>query len=174
LNLNDIKLELTNWINNYLDIPSDYYQGLKPCPFAKRAWAENKVEIKLGDIEVVEDELKNWDDSYDLILIVYDPEEWDAEEYTEKRNDEIASKDLNMMAFAPTPDQLDDPVLEEEDWGVIINDYDYGLIFIQRLKNLNKASEILEKSGYYKNVSKKFSAYINKRRSLTCADQRKK
>ena len=38
MDLNKIKQEISNWVKDYLDVPNEYYNGLKPCPFAHKAW----------------------------------------------------------------------------------------------------------------------------------------
>ena len=38
--------ELQNWILNYLSKPNAIFNGLPPCPYAKKAWLDGNVEIK--------------------------------------------------------------------------------------------------------------------------------
>ena len=38
------------------------------------------------------------------------------------------------------------------------------MVFIQRLSDVNDASEVLEQSGYYKNCSAEFLKYVSDRR----------
>ena len=45
MNFNIVLEEIENWIFNYLDVANDYYNGNKPCPFAKKAFLNNKVKI---------------------------------------------------------------------------------------------------------------------------------
>ena len=87
-----------------------------------------------------------------------------VEEWEDGYNHYAAQKDLYLMVFAPTADGPDDPELLPEKWGAI-NDDIYGWVFIQRLAKLNRYSQILEKQGYYRNLSQDFLKYINTRRS---------
>ena len=38
--------ELQNWILSYLSKPNSIFNGLPPCPYAKKAWLDGNVEIK--------------------------------------------------------------------------------------------------------------------------------
>ena len=42
-NLENVTQEIENWILNYLDRPSDHYNGNKPCPFAAKAWFDKAM-----------------------------------------------------------------------------------------------------------------------------------
>ena len=64
--------EIENWIFNYLDVANDYYNGNKPCPFAKKAFLNNKVRIIPGTRKDVMSEVSNWDDTYELVAVVFE------------------------------------------------------------------------------------------------------
>lgn len=134
---------------------------MPPCPFAKKAWMENKVKTVLGQEEKVIEEITNWSDDYDLIAVIF--QEWDnLDKWEQEFNKELHKKDLYVMCFDPK-DDCEDPNQTEEDWGYL-SDEDYGWVFIQRLSKVNKYSELLEKGGYYVNTSKEFKNYVKQRR----------
>ena len=163
MDLDTIKQEMENWVVNYLDQPSKYYNNLRPCPFAKEAWFAQKVKLLLGKKEEVCNQVENWNDDHELTAVIFD--EWEGvEEWADGYNHYAAQKDLYLMVFDPTADGPDDPELLPEKWGAI-NDDVYGWVFIQRLAKLNRYSQILEKQGYYRNLSQDFLEYINTRRS---------
>jgi hypothetical protein len=161
--LNTIKQEIENWIVNYLDIPSKYYSGLKPCPFAKKAWFEDKVKVVLGNSVKVLQEVDNWNGLHDLIIVIYDADSWNSESWIRSQNEKVSAKNLYLMAFNPSDEEPDDECLDPEEWGQITDDV-YGMVFIQELSNLMYYTDLLKKQGYYKNVTDDFQSYVERRR----------
>jgi len=165
MNIDAIHKEIDQWIHEYLDVPSDFYNGLKPCPFALKAWRDNKTKILIGDASTVEEEISNWDSSYDLVGIAYDPDLWsdkDADDWAEERNKTLAHDNLYLMVSA-SQDEVEDPEYDMDHLPCHV-DFVYGLVFIQSLSELNKYSEMLDKQGYYENCSKDFMTYITTRK----------
>jgi hypothetical protein len=161
VDLNVIKQEMENWIVNYLDKPNKHFNNIPVCPFAKKAWFDNKVKVLLGSEKEALHELKHWDDNYDLVVIVYS--EWDKiREWESAVNAKVYEEDLYVMVFDSSDTTAEDPE-DQGDWGVLTDDV-YSWVFIQRLSEVEKYSNILEKGGYYKNSSPEFMQYINKRR----------
>ena len=168
MDLDLIKKEIENWIYSYLDLPSAFYNGNKPCPFAAKAWKDQQVKVVLGKRATVRHEVYNWNDDYQLVIVVYDPMIWkNPEPCAERYNDRLADngKDLYVMVFDPEADAPDDPRLSHVDSYEEVVDYEYGMVLIQRLGELNKFSKILEDQNYYGNCSDDFMSYVNKRRS---------
>jgi hypothetical protein len=168
VDLDLIKKEIENWIFNYLDVPSAFYKNNKPCPFAAKAWRDSQVKVVMGKKDTVRREVYNWNDDYQLVIVVFDPMIWkNPEPWAERYNDRLADngKDLYVMLFEPGDEPADDPTLDPEAWGQIV-DYEYGMALIQRRAELNKFSQFLEKQNYYVNCSDYFMSYVNKRRSL--------
>jgi len=165
MNLEDIHKEIDQWITEYLDVPSEFYNGLKPCPFALKAWKNDKVKIVIGDANTVEEEIESWDSSYDLVAIAYDPDLWtdeEASDWCEERNKTLASQDLYLFDSA-SEDEVDDPDYDMDHLPCHV-DYPYGLVMLQSLSEVNKFAGMLDKQGYYENCSKKFMDYVNKRK----------
>jgi len=166
VDLDLIKKELENWIYSYLDMPSAFYNGNKPCPFAAKAWKDKHVKVVLGDKATVRQQIYNWNDDYQLVIVVYDPITWkNPEPWAERYNDRLVDRDLYVMVFDPEADPPDDPRLSSADAYEQVVDYEYGMILVQRLNELNKFSQILECQNYYDNCSDDFMSYVNKRRS---------
>ena len=167
MDLDLIKKEIENWIFNYLDIPSAFYMDNKPCPFAAKAWRDSQVKVVMGKRATVRHEVYNWNDDYQLVIVVFDPMVWkNPEPWAERYNSRLADngKDLYIMLFEPGDEPADDPTLDPEAWGQIV-DYEYGMVLIQRRAELNKFSKFLESQNYYENCSDDFMQYVSKRRS---------
>ena len=154
--------DIKQWIFNYLNIPSKHYNNHKPCPFAKTAWIRNKVKVVFGNKDEVERQILNWTDTHQLVIVVYDADDWHAEEWTQERNRQLCKDNLYLMPFDPDSDDPDDDSLDPDAWGSVTEDV-YGMVFIQNLSELNHFSEILDKQGYYKGLSEEFNNYVKRR-----------
>ena len=88
------------------------------------------------------------------------------EEFCEQINSELVefNSDLVLMPFVAGEDDPDDPDLDPDHWGKLLDEA-YSMVFIQRLSEVNRLSEVLEKKGYYDKVSPEFWAYVKARRS---------
>jgi|TARA_Y100000289_G_scaffold1501_1_gene1432 hypothetical protein len=167
-----IKKEIENWIFDYLDVPSAFYNGNKPCPFAVKAWRDQQVKIVMGDKATVRQQVYRWNDDYKLVVVVYDPALWkNPEPWAERYNERIVDKDLYVMVFDPDDDEPNDPNLTCDLYEQVV-DYEYGMVFIQRLEELNNFSMFLESQNYYGNCSDDFIEYVNKRRSYNAGKKK--
>ena len=158
--------EIRIWSNKILETPSDHYNGLPPCPFARKAWADNKVKISFGGKEEVIKHCLQWNDKIELLIVVIEDSDWrDIDEWCEEENIHLVNDDLALMAFVPESDSIPSgqPDEELEDWDHLI-DEPYSMVFIQRLSIVNAASDKLERQGYYKNCTAEFLEYVNDRR----------
>tara|TARA_R110002096_G_scaffold269062_1_gene462844 strand:+ start:856 stop:1476 length:621 start_codon:yes stop_codon:yes gene_type:complete len=158
--------EIKRWSSQVLERPSPFFNGLPPCPYARAAWVNNKVRVDFGDADRVVWHTQHWDDTADLIILVAESS-WDInkiEEWCRRTNKTVADQDFVLMPFVPGEGiGTGQPDEEANDWEPIV-DEDYAMVFIQRLSDVNDASEVLEQSGYYKNCSAEFLKYVSDRR----------
>lgn len=157
--------ELQRWSEAVLNAPSAFFNGIPPCPYAKQAWANSRVQVAFGGESAVMDAVRAWDDSRDVIIVI--AEDWphdQIEDWCKTANSEIAEFDLTLMAFVPGqgPD-TGQPEEEMENWTPLV-DEEYAMVFIQSLSEVNSASESLEESGYYENCTPEFREYVFNRR----------
>lgn len=167
-NLENVTEEIQNWVLNYLDVPSDHYSGMKPCPFAAEAWRKSKCNVVLGGEEELIDILETWDDQYELVLLVVCEGATEGlEEWSKKVNAELLEddRDLVVMPFIAGDEDPDDPDLEPDHWGKLLDEA-YSLVFVQRLTHVNRVSEVLERTGYYDKLGPEFLQYVKERRGL--------
>ena len=158
INRNNIKKEIRDWSKHALEVSSPDFNNLPPCPYAKAAWQEDKVEIVFKvdaeDYAELYLALVNWDDSKELIIIAdteytEDPDKFHR--FVDDLNEVIAEgavedKDFWIMGFHPEDEVnelLDDGSFEGE------TETSYALYFVQRLSKLEKAAEKLRPLGYY-------------------------
>ena len=46
---NHITSQIETWITTVLDSPNSKFGKLPPCPYAKKAWVEGNVSVKMFD-----------------------------------------------------------------------------------------------------------------------------
>lgn len=149
-----IEDDLRSWSREVLEVPNDHLKGMPPCPYAKEAWKKDKVFVVETD-DIVSATCNNTPFFYDYkieLLIIASFVLPDIEEFN-GFVDELNRKQetLHCMGFHPGYDAEDAELdfLSDNDW-VSSFDEDYCMIFIQDLETVVRASDKLEKLGYYK------------------------
>jgi hypothetical protein len=148
--------DIRDWSKNVLEVPNDQLNGLPACPYAKRAWLDNKVKVIETD-DVFFEALQNThyilEKDYQLVIVAsYTlPDATTMESTIVAWNELAAKKDLYFMCFHPDYGAEDAELdfLYEHDWESDVDD-PYCMIFIQRLTEVDDKSRQLDKLGYYK------------------------
>ena len=158
------------------EIPSPHFNGVPPCPYARQAWAEDKVAILFKHEENYQSLyscISQFDDKFELAILADLSNDKDPEafhEYLDDLNEFISTgafidKDIWLMGFHP-----DDEVTEASEQAEIeaLTDTEYSMIFVQRLSKLQEAADKLEKKGYYGNYNGEYNAceIFDKRQQL--------
>ena len=149
--------ELIDWSSDVLSKASPHFNNLPPCPFAKKAWADERIAVMFKyetNKQVLYNTVSHYDDVFDLAIIVdfkfdEDPDRFHT--YLDEMNDVIADgmfidKDIWVMGFHPYDEESD--FVEDVEFEPHI-DAEYALIFVQRLSKLQEAADKLDKKGYY-------------------------
>lgn len=172
----DICQEIMAWSEHTLQKPNFFYNNLPPCPYAQKAWQENKVIILFkydNDFQTLYSTISQWDPNFELVIIVdmaFNEDPDDFHEYLDKLNLCISEgvfidKDIWLMGFHPhdeSNDFIDDSsfmhTVEEE----------YAMIFVQRLSQVQESADKLSKKGYYDKYLKEYNAQdiFEKRQTL--------
>ena len=158
--IEDVRL----WSKNFLEVPNIHLGGVPACPFAKKAWADNKVWIAVKTKnstykKELNDCIKNLDFSKKDILIFCDPYySYSPDELhlaTEDYNEWYNRKDIYFMSFHPsnpaTVDEQEFLVSPTDEIGETPDypDYKYSMMLVQKFSQLQQASDKLHKQGYY-------------------------
>ena len=141
---------IEKWIMEFLSKPSKVFDDLPPCPYARKAWLDNKVEVKEIIVElepVIEYYINNWPGHLDVVLLLMDPTEFSSE-YLHNicemyKNDKIVILD-------------DHPDIVESVKDVRLNQGEYAILFLQCRDMLEKARDELRKTKYYDNYDKEY------------------
>lgn len=157
--------EIREWSKEALEKPSPFFKGLPPCPYAKKAWAEDRVAILFKPdqgLQVLYSTLSQYEDRFDLVIIVDRcPRSSDEfHDYLDRVNEAIAEgvfidRDLWVMGFHP--DDEESEFVETVDF-VSQVDEAYGMIFVQRLSLLQEAADKLRAKGYYDTYLEEYDA----------------
>jgi hypothetical protein len=165
--------EIRSWSEKILEKPNKFFNNLPPCPYAKKAWLDDKVAILFKNEDSYQNlysSLSQWEDRHDLAILV----DFTFEENSEKFHkflDEVnlaiskgffIDKDMWVMGFHPYDDS---PEFSEEAEFEPLVDVEYAMIFVQRLSKLQESAHKIKKNGYYDNYVEEYNAsHIFKRR----------
>jgi len=148
--------DLREWSMNVLEVPNPHLDGLPACPYAKKAWQDNKVKI-VETKNIYKETLRQCnefaDNAYDLTICASFtiPNMQEFSTWCEERNSLLAKQDLHIMGFHPEfgAEEAELDFLYEHSWESSVKD-EYCMVFIQSLSQVDDASLKLEKLDYYK------------------------
>ena len=158
--IDDVRL----WSKHFLEVPNLHLGGVPACPFAKKAWSDNKVWIAVKTKnstykKELNDCLKNLDFTKKEILIFCDPyysyTSDDLHQATEDYNHWYNKKDIYFMSFHPqNPATVEEQEFlvsptQELDVSTSYPEHKYSMMLIQKFSQLQQASDKLKKQGYY-------------------------
>ena len=147
---------IKKWISDFVTKPNPVFGDLPPCPYARKAMVDGKVEFLeldgIGAFGTIFTHIWQFDfDKKDVLCIIAEPDQ-----YTEAQTVEIADR-LNEALMPSDIVVLEDhPGIKEKVKHVTLNNGEYILFLAQRLSKLNKFSRMLETGPYYKNWSKSY------------------
>ena len=167
--------EIRAWSAFALEKKSPYFNDMPPCPYAKKAWLDDRVAIvfKYGGSQALTSCISNFSDSLDLVIIVDQFFKRDAESFhgeLEAYNEAISQgifgqKDLWLMGFHPDDDSND--FIDDGSFEPHVNT-PYAMIFLQRLSKVQEAAYTLRELGYYDKYQEDYNVYeiFNQRETL--------
>ena len=149
--------ELRSWSSSVLEVPNPHLAGLPACPYAKKSWSENRIDVLVGESVL---DLKKATALYNpistdiLIWVSFNLGRQNLwERWVNLWNNKNVKSDVHLMLFHPDypPSEDNEDFLTDNEWESSLDDY--VMIFIQSLSGLNKASVALEGIGYYNHFS---------------------
>lgn len=133
------------WLTTFVEQPHSELMGWAPCPYARKARLDNKLEIRAGKLGPYSDLMHVDIGNLDVLAWVYDPGDLNSVDF----NREVRTvntgflRPRNLIALADHPD---DP---EEINGVAMNQGTWAIAFVQCLSKLNSHARMLAEKGYY-------------------------
>ena len=171
--MHPVEQDIRKWSHNFLEIPNVKLNGLPPCPYAKQAWADNKVTFSINTgIDGLLEAVRVFD-THDYDIVVWASEVLPDIKYLDGFCDgmnelmSVAGIDLHLMVFHPdyNAEQAGLDFLIEDD--IVDESLTYCMVFVQKLSLLDDAALSLEKSGYYKHFPEDtFESLVLERRRL--------
>lgn len=142
----DIKQQLLNWLQNFVEVPHPGLGNWPPCPYARQARLNNGIEIRPGT-QLVKDGLAAIENHLwykEVVVYHYDVEKYPLDVFQQEH------QQLNAVLEPHGLISLDDhPAEPELVMGVSMNFGPAALAIIQQRKKLDTAAEILYSKGYY-------------------------
>jgi len=148
MNQQQVIQDVKHWITEFVTKPNPLLNKLPPCPYAKQAMLEDKVQIVVpteGTVSyAIQHALTNFDHNMDLVMLVFDPKVMDPETFEACVWRWNQTVDPQFVLLDDHPDN------EENINGVAMNNGKYAIVFIQKSDKLDEASKFLEtKTKYY-------------------------
>ena len=148
--------KIKSWIKDFLTKRNPVFGDLPPCPFARKAMMDKKVEFielpRTADWRTIYQLIWNADfDSKDVLCIIAEPKQFTAQQtvsMAEFLNERFMPRDVVILE--------DHPEISEKVKGVKHNNGTHILFLAQSLSKLNRFSKMLESGPYYKNWSKTY------------------
>ena len=149
---NDIIAKLTKWMTDFIEVPNPKLGDWAPCPYARQARINNKIEIVYSGHDVipatVEQNLSKLEDK-DVVIVYFDHKMIQPDALAElvKVYNESFLMPRNYVALEDHPDST------EYVNSVKMNFGECGLLIVSKLDKLNDASDKLREKDYYKHWS---------------------
>jgi hypothetical protein len=146
MNFEQAKLDIEQWIVEFVEKPNPLLNGWAPCPYARQARLNDRVEIRQGCFNPIDDLKHITMADRDVIAYVYGRERWDSDEFNQlvKTANLVHLSAQGLIALADHPDDV------ESVTGVIMNQGTYAIVFVQDMAKLDHFAKILADKGFYK------------------------
>lgn len=146
MDIDQARQDILQWIMDFVERPNPKLSGWPPCPYARQARLQNKISIQKGRDPFADLLCLGRIEPYDVIALVYDPKEWEVNEFEYM----VAASNrgfLNQRNLHALSDHPDCPEIVND---VIMNQGTYAIVFVQDLAKLNQAAKDLVVKDYYK------------------------
>ena len=158
--------EIIAWTEHTLSKPNSFYNNLPPCPYAQKAWTDEKVALLFKyekNMQALYSTLSQWEESLDLVIIVdlnftEDPDAF--HDYLHDLNEAISmgvfiDRDMWVMGFHPHDEAND--FIDDQSFMQVVDD-EYAMIFVQRLSKVQESADKLAEKGYYDKYLEEYNA----------------
>ena len=172
--MRSITEDILQWSEHYLEPKNEHLGNVPVCPYARLARLRKTYAIiechKNSEFldKIIEgiEQIKNPDKQ--IIIVACDDVEWEVEELNavvHTLNVLHVPQDIYLMCAHPYDDEEDEPVefLDTKEWQP---DNEFMMVLIQNFDELEKASDNLQKTGYYQHwPSDYYEGTVKKRQS---------
>lgn len=146
MDIDQARRAILQWIQDFVEVENPALDGWAPCPYARAARVNDLIEIRAGGADPYVDLRAVTDlSARDVIILVYDASMFSAAEF----NDLVNSANPAFMAGRGLIALADHPADQEEVRGVIMNQGQYAMVFVQDLARLDRSARYLAEKGFY-------------------------
>ena len=145
MNFEQSKLDIEQWIINFVEKPNPLLNNWPPCPYARQARLNKKVDIRSGGFNPIDDLKQVNMGEFEVLAYVYDCKQWSAAEF----NELVETVNVSYLAQRGLIALADHPDDAELVNGVAMNQGTYAIVFVQELAKLNHFAKILAGKGFY-------------------------
>lgn len=147
IDLDQATRDVEHWIDNFVSVGHPQLNGFAPCPFAKKAWYDHRVEVRDGHTASLDHFAQLEIDGNDVIVYAFDPD-LISHDFFDALCDEINQRCLEPRGLIGLSDH---PAYPESVGGCVMNQGRWALILIAEIAKLDSAARYLHKKGYYNN-----------------------
>ena len=147
MKLEDVKADIADWIENFLEVNNPDLDNRSPCPFARSARLKNSYQVRLGTEAYADMMDISREGLRDLEVVIY---AYPRNFYTPEEFADIIDKTnqgfllpVDLIALDDHPDHV------ELVNGVVFNQGTYTLALVQSLSDLNSRAKIMAQQGFY-------------------------
>jgi hypothetical protein len=145
--LRNIPAQLRIWLENFIERTNPDLGNWPPCPYARQARINNRIAFVGADAHQISDSVGKYEyllQNHDVVVMYFDHTTISSDylqQQVHEINRKIMPEDLVILE--------DHPDATETINGVTMNFGMCGLVILQRLSDLNRASDQLRSKGYY-------------------------
>jgi len=145
MNFEQAKLDIERWIIDFVEKPNPLLNNWPPCPYARQARLNKKVDIRPGLFNLINDLKHVSMGDFEVLAYVYNRTQWSADEF----NELVETVNISYLAQRGLIALADHPDDVETVKGVVMNQGTYAIVFVQDINKLNHFAKILGKKDFY-------------------------
>jgi len=147
LNLEEVKQDIDDWIENFLEVKHPDLGNWTPCPYARSARLKQSYEVRIGD-HVLDDLLdlsRQGLQGKEVIIYAYPHNQYQAQDFRHlvRQANEMFLLNKDILALDDHPRDVE--VVN----GVTMNQGKYTLALVQCLSDLNAKAKLVANQGFY-------------------------
>lgn len=146
MNFEQAKKDIEQWIIDFVEKPNTLLNNWPPCPYARQARLNKKVDIRPGCFNPIDDLKQVVMGEFEVLAYVYDSTQWTADEF----NELVETVNISYLAQRKLIALADHPDDVESVNGVVMNQGTYAIVFVQDIDKLNHFAKILGGKDFYK------------------------
>ena len=156
MNFDLAQQHIKQWIIDFVEKPNPLLNNWPPCPYARQARMNNRISIRPGCFNPIDDLKQVIMGDHDVLLYVYDRARWPADEF----NQLVDIANMTHLSAQGLFALADHPNDVETVMGVTMNQGTYAMLFVQDLVKLDQAAKQLANKHFYTDWPEEYLAVL--------------